>query len=771
MQMTSGLFVHRTLKNLLKVASPVLVLVLIFSFAMSGTALAADSTPSVKTGGKDESASAPPPAKGVLYALMVGVSKYRDSKIPKLDLADRDAQAFGDFLQTQDKIFKETRVTFLLDEKAIKSEIEKYLYYMLPKAGKDDTVILFLSGHGAFDPMRPKEFLFLPYDSESEYLGTTGVKMSGLEFLKEISAERVLIIADACHAGGFSQMKPKALTPSLELFIREARNSSGRAIISSAKDGQLSWELPDKRNSVFTHNLLEGLKGKADKDHDGVVTLNEAYEYAYNHTKEDTAGRQHPQFEGTVVGAFPLSFVGPKIPESELRKKFLDAAAAGDLETAEKFISYGADVDSRSEDNATALIISARQGHAEIVKLLLSRGAEIDATDNSRSTGLLAAGESGHVEVVGLLVHGGARIDAKDAEGETPLSVAAGNGHVKILELLLDQGADVKSRTNGGDTALTLACAGGHLKAVQLLLNRGADVNAADLEGVSGLIKACRGGHAPVVKLLLEKGAEIKTNTGGDLERQLVIASVRGDDREVKRILEQRVRVDAVTTSGDTALTLASGLENLEVIKLLVQRGANPNFRPPNGVTPLPAAAGRGRTGVVRSLSALGADVHAVDNRGNTALIQASRGGHTDTAKLLLNTNAVINATNKNWRTALIIAAENGHADVVRLLTTRGADVQAKDKDGSTALIQASQNGHADVVKILLGKNAEVNAGNNEGSTALIVAARNGQNPVVKILMAAGANVGARDWEGKTALTVASERGRSEVVDTLKGQQ
>ena len=67
-----------------------------------------------------------PLGKGDLYALVVGLSKYRDASVPKLDLSDKDAKAFGDFLQTQNKVFKETKVTYLLNEKATKSEVEKY---------------------------------------------------------------------------------------------------------------------------------------------------------------------------------------------------------------------------------------------------------------------------------------------------------------------------------------------------------------------------------------------------------------------------------------------------------------------------------------------------------------------------------------------------------------------------------------------------------------------------------------------------------------------
>ncbi|MFC1835161.1 caspase domain-containing protein, partial [Thermodesulfobacteriota bacterium] len=145
--------------------------------------------------GTNKPAQVPKLQIGDLHALVVGVSRYGDRRIPSLQMADKDAKTFGEFLAGQKKVFKNTRVTFLLNEKATKSQVEKYLYYALHKAGKHDTIILFFSGHGTYDPMRPDDFFFMTHDCEPDYLRATAVRMSGLEFLKGIEAERVLIIA------------------------------------------------------------------------------------------------------------------------------------------------------------------------------------------------------------------------------------------------------------------------------------------------------------------------------------------------------------------------------------------------------------------------------------------------------------------------------------------------------------------------------------------------------------------------------------------------
>ncbi len=707
---------------------------------------------------------------GDLYALVVGVSKYRDGKVPKLELSDKDAKAFGEFLETQKEVFKQIRVTYLLNEKATKSELEKYLYYTLPKAGKTDTIILFFSGHGAYDPLRPEEFLFLAYDTEPDYLGTTAVKMSGLDFLKNVEAERVLIIADSCYAGGFSRSKSKSPTPSLESFLKEIRGSSGRAIITSGNEKQLSWEIPKLKNSVFTHNLLIGLKGDADRDHDGIVTLSEAYEYAYAKTKDETEGHQHPQLEGKITGAFPLSYVGSPISSSELKKRMFLAAQSGDVPQMEQILGAGADINSRDEHNDTPLIVGARHGQAGIVKLLIGKkGVDFDATNHSRGTALLSACERGHPEIVKLLLEVGANPNFKSLEGLTPLAIASRQGNTEIAKLLLARGADIKARTENGKTALNLASGRGQLDLVKLLLENQADLGAADLDGGTALTEAARHGHGEVVQFLLRMKAGLSAQSARFLDKQLLLATLQGDRERIKELLALGASVNAQTDSGDTALTLAIGLGDIKSIKLFLSSGANVNFRMGGRLTPLLLASNSGQHSVAQLLLSSGAYTGDKNKDGDTPLHLAARNDHAETVKVLLTT-PLISADNRNLmgRTPLMLAAENGHSTVIRLLLASAADPNTVDQDGNTALLLGASNGHDEVVRLLLNKQAQINAKNNKGCTALISAVKNGHKTVVKLLLAKGADIAVEDWEGKSAVALATERGMPEIVELLK---
>ena len=135
--------------------------------------------------------------------------------MPKLNLSAKDAKDFADFIETQRRVFRNTYVKLMLNEQATKQEVEKYLYHELRKAGKDDSVILFFSGHGASSVAEPGSFYFLTYDSDPKFLHATAVDMAGLKFLGGLDSNRVLLIADACHAGGFSKVLTKSIDPPL----------------------------------------------------------------------------------------------------------------------------------------------------------------------------------------------------------------------------------------------------------------------------------------------------------------------------------------------------------------------------------------------------------------------------------------------------------------------------------------------------------------------------------------------------------------------------
>jgi len=247
---------------------------------------------------------------GDLYAVVVGVSNYGNPKIPKLSLADKDARDFADFLNSQKNLFKKTHLKLLINENATQTEVKKQLFYELRQAGKNDTVVIFFAGHGADDPNMPGEFFFLTHDANPDYLEATAVNMSRTWFMQKLDSRRIVIVADTCHAGGFSSKGSRSIESSLVRFMNQFQQAEGRFFISSCRPDEISKEDRSLGNGVFTYYLLEGLRGKADANGDGVVTLQEAYECVYEKAKDFTRGGQHAKMSAQAEGAFPMAVSG-----------------------------------------------------------------------------------------------------------------------------------------------------------------------------------------------------------------------------------------------------------------------------------------------------------------------------------------------------------------------------------------------------------------------------------------------------------------------------
>ncbi|KAH0562061.1 hypothetical protein GP486_003233 [Trichoglossum hirsutum] len=252
-----------------------------------------------------------------------------------------------------------------------------------------------------------------------------------------------------------------------------------------------------------------------------------------------------------------------------------------------------------------------------------------------------------------------------------------------------------------------------------------------------------------------------KANVIGNrsLDSILMIASIRGYEKVVRRLLEQGANVNAKDRYGYTALHWTAMNGNEAVLKLLLEQGANADAKGENGETALHCAIKSEREALVKLLLEKGADVWAKDKIGRTALHWAAGHGNKLVVKLLLEKGAKAEMKNNKGQTALHWAAGNGHEAVVRLLLDQGANANAKDGSGDTALHWAARGGHRPVVELLLELGAKADAKDIHGHTALHWVAMNGNEAVLKLLLEQGANVDAKDESGATALHSAAEIG------------
>eukprot|EP00968_Pinguiococcus_pyrenoidosus_P010338 scaffold808_cov194-Pinguiococcus_pyrenoidosus.AAC.1 len=206
---------------------------------------------------------------------------------------------------------------------------------------------------------------------------------------------------------------------------------------------------------------------------------------------------------------------------------------------------------------------------------------------------------------------------------------------------------------------------------------------------------------------------------------------------------------------------------DVEMVKTLLNQGANQKAVGWCGAPPLCIAAHNGHLAVVNVLLDRGADKEAATENGRTPLYMAAEKGHLEVVDVLLDQGASKEAPNKDGWTPLFIASQNGHLEVINALLDRGADKEAATKDGWTPLLTAAENNHLEVVDVLLDRGANTEAATKHGWTPLFTASHKHLPEVVNMLLDRGANKDAATEDGWTPLFVASQNGHLEVINAL----
>lgn len=251
------------------------------------------------------------------WAVVIGIGEYENSLIPDLDYAAADARSMRDFLRSEAAgSFEEDHILFLTDAEATGEAMREALFSFLQQADWDDLVVIYFAGHGAPDPNRPENLYLLPADADMDALAATGFPMWDMKtaLRRQIAAERVIVIADACHSAGAAL--DDATNPIGGSFA-ELFSPSRRLTLTAADVNELSFEDPKwgGGHGVFTHFILEALQGSADQNEDGIVSFIEVANFVKQEVNTATDGRQNPQYQG--LGDVPLGIAdqgGEELP-------------------------------------------------------------------------------------------------------------------------------------------------------------------------------------------------------------------------------------------------------------------------------------------------------------------------------------------------------------------------------------------------------------------------------------------------------------------------
>ena len=430
------------------------------------------------------------------------------------------------------------------------------------------------------------------------------------------------------------------------------------------------------------------------------------------------------------------------------------AIRTGDTPICKELLEHGADPDVRGDSTVTPLMEASLHGFYIIVESLLMKGADVNMCakmiegpegkpltnprlilsgpskrfDAVEESALMLAVEGGHIAVARLLLDHGADVNKQTewfvttsgarhvTRGRTALMSAVQQRFPALVTLLLEKKADVNVQERATamprisrysevpdavdftgrplfvkhSTALHLAAELCDRVTAGLLLKAGADLEIKDGMNSTPLITAIRNGCTPIAEILIEKGADVNAEKDTPWS-PLILAAERG---------------------------------KFLMVDLLIKAGASINQKAGELGSPLLSwAVIGGNRQVVRSLLEHGADVNVTTNNNSTPLMIAADKGEADIMRLLITWKAKVNLKNDEGQTALILASKKGRGDCVKALFLSGADGTIRDNGGKTALTHALEEGDQTIVKLLREggtASAEVHSIENERLSDLI---------------------------------------------------
>jgi ankyrin repeat protein len=380
------------------------------------------------------------------------------------------------------------------------------------------------------------------------------------------------------------------------------------------------------------------------------------------------------------------------------------------VEMVRRLLDAGANPNLAQESGLTPLMIAARTGNVQVARALMVSGAHVNAvTDEAGASALMWAIAGGHADFVRALIEGGADVHHSTTKGFTPLMFAARNGDIAMAKMLVAAGVDVNAPGADGTHVLPYAIVSAQDRFALFLIEQGADPNGA-IHGIPALHAAVgsvtpwlsdwsrrhgAGGSLglgisfsnlgydrrfPLVQALLDKGAD----PNGRITTSAMFMGYIGYPKkgafepyatgtgDMFGATPLWVAAQTANVTGGFRPGAASGAmpprTSSDVLKLLLEAGANPHLTTSDGTTPLMVASGMGRATFQPGLQ-----------RGPRSPMAE------EAVTILLDAGAEVNAVNEADFTALHGAAFRGLNEVIGILVKRGADINARDFRGRTA--------------------------------------------------------------------------------------
>ncbi|KAF2968926.1 hypothetical protein GQX73_g4640 [Xylaria multiplex] len=445
-----------------------------------------------------------------------------------------------------------------------------------------------------------------------------------------------------------------------------------------------------------------------------------------------------------------LTKYGAKTEYEDVGSSLDMTARKGHADCLSHLLSINSQLSENTEGMEKALCSAASWGQWKAVKVLLEHQFDPDmgikpGDFNDKWAPIVAASEWGHLKTVEILLENHANPNTSGYKDEgTPIYFAAVKaGSVEVVRLLLKYGADPYHKLIRPPLLVQLArskyvLTGDKVKIIDLIVSKTPPIiNAADANGSTPIMIAAGKGNVAVIRCLLEHGA--KPDVLDDQGRTALFWAVQEGHMEAAQCLLEAgsPKLDVGSRNGSTLLSAAMMKDNLELIKILLERGVPIDILDGDGVPLINKAVVKQKTDMVKLLVGRKASLHHRDQYGWTPLMDAT--------------------------------SYSPNVEITRILAEAGANLNDADNDGNTAL-HFGATGNLSIIKVLLEYRTSINIDqrNNAGQTPLMCMLDDSFDPmIIKTILRAGACINAQDTDGWTPLMFSLCEAQDEVVELL----
>jgi hypothetical protein len=234
-----------------------------------------------------------------IWAVVVGAATY--THMPTLRYTDDDAYQLYAFLKSpRGGALPDDQIRLLIDEDATYHNIIDAMESTLLRADDNDVIVFYFSGHGLQGSFLPVDF-----DGYNNQLKHQDIK----QLLEQSRAKHKLVLADACHSGGLLSQKSPLKSDLQRYYKAFEYTDGGMALMMSSKGEEYSLEDGGLRSGIFSHFLIRGLKGEADRDGNLIVSIQELYNFVHQQVRLYTGNIQTPTLTGKFDDRMPVAVV------------------------------------------------------------------------------------------------------------------------------------------------------------------------------------------------------------------------------------------------------------------------------------------------------------------------------------------------------------------------------------------------------------------------------------------------------------------------------